>query len=225
MNETIYKFISEGRSRQWTPNNLPDNLWKSNWPWAPIKLDFDFDKVSAELKSLKYFFVPHRDKDKVNSYNHEGWSAVTLHGIDYDKTEHWDQYGFEEEPKYRWTEVSDYCPHIVEKIKQLPYESFSRVRIMKLSAGGYIMPHTDGPGRIFGPLNIALTNPAGCKFVFKNYGEVPFSPGMGFLLNIGEEHCVVNESTEDRYHIIIHGVVKPEIRELVVKTLATYEHS
>jgi hypothetical protein len=76
---------------------------------------------------------------------------------------------------------------------------------MKLSAGGYIMPHVDGPGRIFGPLNFALTQPEGCRFVFKDIGTVPFKVGRGFMLDIGREHIVVNDSAEDRYHIIIHG--------------------
>jgi hypothetical protein len=219
MNNALEKFIDEGLSNSWKPGSVPKNLWKSDWPWAPVKIDFDLLTVHRELKQLRYFFVPHRDNDKIDSYGHDGWEALTLHGIDYDKTEHWDRYGYRSEPEYRWTEVAEYCPHIVEQIKKLPYQSFSRVRIMKLKAGGYIMPHIDGPGRIFGPLNIALTNPIGCKFIFKKYGEVPFKPGMGFLLDIGEEHCVVNNSSEDRYHIIVHGASKPEIRNLVVKSL------
>jgi hypothetical protein len=219
MNSALKDFINAYKDKKWTPIAVPNNLWNSDWPWAPIHINFNLDLVTEELKKLKYFFVPHRDKDKIDSYGHDGWSAITLHGIDYDKTEHWDRYSYSVEPKYRWTEVADYCPHIVEQIKKLPYSNFSRVRIMKLAAGGYIMPHTDGPGRLFGPLNIALTNPEGCRFIFKDYGEVPFKPGMGFLLDIGREHCVINESQEDRYHVIVHGQCMPEIKNLVIKSL------
>ena len=214
----LNKFINDNQI-SWTPGELPNNLWRSDWPWAPINLVLNAARVEEELSKLQYYFVPHRDKDKINSYGHEGWESLTLHGLDYDKTEHWDRYGSLDESHYRWTEVCEYAPCIVSLIKSLPYSKFGRVRIMKLSAGGYIMPHTDGPGRIFGPLNIALTNPSGCKFVFKKYGTVPFEPGKGFLLDIGNEHCVINDSLEDRYHIIVHGSHTPAIHKLVQQSL------
>ena len=214
----LNKFINDNQI-SWTPGELPNNLWRSDWPWAPINLVLNAARVEEELSKLQYYFVPHRDKDKINNYGHEGWESLTLHGLDYDKTEHWDRYGSLDESHYRWTEVCEYAPYIVSLIKSLPYSKFGRVRIMKLSAGGYIMPHTDGPGRIFGPLNIALTNPSGCKFVFKKYGTVPFEPGKGFLLDIGNEHCVINDSLEDRYHIIVHGSHTPAIHKLVQQSL------
>ena len=54
---------------------------------------------------------------------------------------------------------------------------------MKIEPGGYIMPHEDGEGRIFGPLNIAINNPQGCGFYFKDHGEVPFKQGRGMFLD------------------------------------------
>ena len=209
-NKTITEFIAANNTN-WRPKDAED----PNWPWAPVFLDIDQDRVQTELDKLQFFFVPHRDKDKIHSYGHEGWSALTLHGLDYDKTEHYDRYGHTDESKYRWTEVCEYAPYIQSLIKSLPYDSFSRVRIMKLAAGGYIMPHTDGDGRFFGPLNIALTHPEGCKFVFEKYGEVPFKPGRGFIIDVGLKHCVVNESTQDRYHIIVHGRTNRSIEKLI----------
>jgi hypothetical protein len=101
----------------------------------------------------------------------------------------------------------------------LPFASYGRVRIMKLAAGGYIMPHVDGPGRIFGPINFPLTHPDGCRFVFKDMGTVPFAVGKGFMLDIGREHIVVNESDEDRYHIIIHGRPTAAITNLIKESI------
>lgn len=219
MNETINNFISDHEHKTWAPTQLPLDLWRSDWPWAPVFINLDSTKVNSELASLEHFFVPHRDKDKINSYGHQGWSALTLHGLDYDKTENFDQYGHTDESKYRWTEVCDYCPYIISMIKSLPFSSFGRVRIMKLAAGGYIMPHVDGPGRIFGPLNLALTQPTGCKFVFKDVGVVPFKVGRGFMLDIGREHIVANDSDEDRYHLIIHGKPTPAIRDLIKNSI------
>jgi hypothetical protein len=213
-NITITEFL-EKNSTNWRPKDAED----PNWPWAPVFLDIDKDKVQEELDKLKFFFVPHRDKDKTHSYGHEGWSALTLHGLDYDKTEHYDRYGHTDESKYRWTEVCEYAPYIVSLIKSLPYDSFSRVRIMKLAAGGYIMPHNDGEGRIYGPLNVALTHPEGCRFVFEKYGEVPFRSGRGFILDIGINHCVVNASDQDRYHLIIHGRQNAGIHQTIDRSL------
>jgi hypothetical protein len=82
---------------------------------------------------------------------------------------------------------------------------------MKLSAGGYIMPHTDGPGRIFGPFNIAINNPKGCEFYFRKWGKVPFRQGTGNILDIGNEHIVWNNSKEDRYHFIVHGEIDHDL--------------
>lgn len=219
MNKDIVSFIEDNENKVWTPGQYPTNIWASNWPWAPVFKDINSTIVQSELDKLKYFFVPHRDKDKVNSYGHEGWDALTLHGLDYDKTENYDQYGHTNESAYRWTEVCEYCPYIVNLIKSFPYSSYSRVRIMRLAPGGYIMPHVDGPGRIFGPLNFALTNPQGCRFIFKDYGVVPFKTGRGFLLDIGNEHIVVNQSQEYRYHIIIHGRQTQGINDLIKESI------
>ena len=76
---------------------------------------------------------------------------------------------------------------------------------MRLAPGGYIMPHTDGLGRIFSPLNIAINNPKGCYFVFKDKGIVPFEDGAGMVLDVGRKHIVINNSEETRYHVIVHG--------------------
>ncbi len=94
---------------------------------------------------------------------------------------------------------------------------------MKLEAGGYIMPHTDGKGRIFGPFNIAINNPEGCQFAFKNDGIVPFKQGRGVFLDLGREHSVWNNSNEDRYHLIVHGHINPElIQKSISHTYSLY---
>jgi hypothetical protein len=164
-------------------------------------------------------FVGHRQQDKHLSYNHEGWAAVTLHGISADKTEHWPQYGFNsiEEANLHWTEACDAFPVCTQFLKSLQFDSYDRVRIMKLAPGGYIMPHSDGDGRIFGPLNIAINNPKGCGFYFKDWGHVPFKQGTGFFLDIGYNHIVWNNSNETRYHFIVHGSGDSWVRDHAFK--------
>jgi hypothetical protein len=84
-----------------------------------------------------------------------------------------------------------------------------------MSPRGYIMPHTDGIGRIFGPFNFAINNPEGCEFVIEGHGVVPFKQGSGFLLDIGKKHAIINDSDEYRYHIIIHGKLTANPSELL----------
>lgn len=219
MNETLINFINDNSKNQWQyPDSMPDNLWESDWPWAPIIPEqVDLSVIKDEMKKIDHLFVEHRAKDKINSYGHDGWFSLTLHGIAHDKTENYDRYGFktEAEAKYHWTECCELIPETIKFIKSLPFYNYGRVRIMRLSPGGYIMPHSDGPGRIFGPFNFALTNPEGCKFVFKDIGIVPFKPGMGFLLDIGRPHALFNDSDEYRYHVIVHGIPDNTINQRV----------
>ena len=221
--DEVNQFVNQSEDQQWMPdkNKPPSYLWESDWPWAPVFIDFDEKRSRKELEEIDKFFVPHRDNDGPEGYGHYGWLGVTLHGIGPTKTENYDQYNYEteEQANYHWTSICKYCPYIVKVVKSLPYKKFGRVRIMKLRPGGYIMPHNDGDGRIFGPLNLALTNPPNCNFYFENKGIVPFAPGRGFILDLGIKHCVLNYSEENRYHLIIHGEFTNEISSLIERSL------
>jgi hypothetical protein len=174
-----------------------------------------------EMRSVDHLFVEHRAADKISSYGHDGWYSLVLHGIDETKTENYDRYGFKSEVEagYKWTDVCNIIPQTANFIKALPFTNHGRVRIMRLSPGGYIMPHTDGPGRIFGPFNFAINNPQGCQFVFEERGTVPFEPGLGMFLDIGRRHAIVNNSAEPRYHVIVHGRPTINISQAVQSTI------
>ncbi len=223
MNVELQNFIQQNRILEWKPSlDIPNNLWDSNWPWAPIfSENYDYTSTMLEMDEIDYLFVPHRDKDKIKSYGHEGWYSVTLHGISYDKTEHFDRYGFssQEEAGYNWTDICSMIPKTIELIKSFPFKNYGRIRIMRLSPGGYIMPHVDGPSRVFGPFNFALSNPQGCEFIFENYGLVPFQIGRGFMLDIGNRHCVYNGSNQYRYHVIVHGEPLSNINEFILNSI------
>lgn len=179
----------------------------NNCAFYRINFNFNKEQLLDECRSIDDLFVNHRSQDTKNGYGHRGWKSITLHGIDKNKTEHFTKYGFNtlEEANYQWTDVCELIPETTNFLKSLPYEKFDRVRIMRLEPKGYIMPHTDGPGRIFSPLNIAINNPKGCEFVFKEAGIVPFTAGTGMVLDVAREHIVINNSNEVRYHIIVHG--------------------
>lgn len=175
--------------------------------YYPIKFDFDTDLLLKECQEVDDLYFNHRSQDKKKGYGHEGWQSLTLHGIDKHKTEHYTKYGFNrlDEAGYHWTDACERVPNLYKFLSSLPYKLFDRVRIMRLAPGGYIMPHTDGKGRIFSPLNIAINNPNNCHFVFKDKGIVPFTAGTGMIIDVAREHIVFNNTDEVRYHIIVHG--------------------
>jgi hypothetical protein len=185
--------------------------------YYPIEFDFDSSDLLTECESVLDLYIDHRAADKRGSYGHRGWQSLTLHGIDKHKTEHYVRYGFSslEEAGYHWTDACDRLPKLTSFLKSLPYKVFDRVRIMRLAPGGYIMPHSDNKfERAFSPLNIAINNPDGCNFIFRDGGIVPFKPGTGMILDVGREHCVVNNSDQVRYHVIVHGHYAPEFYNL-----------
>jgi hypothetical protein len=219
-NTELIDFLTVNKKKQWNyPNTIPNNLWETDWPWSQVNATgtHNYNEIIAELSAVHDLFVEHRAEDKIASYGHEGWYSLTVHGIDYDKTENYDRYGFssEQEANYKWTSVCDKLPLTKNLIDSLPFKDYGRVRIMRMRPRGYIMPHTDGSGRIFGPFNFAINNPEGCEFVIEGHGVVPFKQGSGFLLDIGMKHAVLNDSEEHRYHIIIHGKLTANPSELL----------
>ena len=188
-------------------NSVIESQQDNECAYYPIKFNFDPKLLLDECRSVDHLYFDHRSQDKKKGYGHQGWQSLTLHGIDKHKTEHYTKYGFDtlEEANYHWTDVCELVPNLHKFLSELPYKLFDRVRIMRLAPYGYIMPHSDGKGRIFSPLNIAINNPNNCHFVFKDKGIVPFKAGSGMIIDVGRDHIVINNSDEVRYHIIVHG--------------------
>jgi hypothetical protein len=178
-----------------------------NCAYYPIRFDIDAGLLLNECKDVNDMYFDHRTEDQTSGYGHYGWQSLTLHGIDKHKTKHFVHYGFKsfDEAGYHWTDACDRVPNLCKFLQSLPYDKFHRVRIMRLAPDGYILPHTDGANRAFGPLNIAINNPYGCYFVFEEKGIVPFAPGVGMVLDVARRHAVINQSNEARYHVIVHG--------------------
>jgi hypothetical protein len=58
----------------------------------------------------------------------------------------------------------------------------------------------------------------------ENSGVVPFKNGDAYIVNILKTHSVINFSSQDRKHIIIHGVVgnrKEEYCKLIADSYRT----
>lgn len=197
-NEKIAKWILKSGHSNWLHLNLT----------VPVD-DFLKDEEFAQL-----YYVNHRDIE-TGEGTHQGWHSCTLHGISTEKTNHWSIYGYQQEPKYSWTELGQKTTHIQSFCKTLPFERLDRVRFMKLQPDGHISPHDDNSNHIDWdnlwslplPINIAIDHPANCFMTVKQAGVVPFRSGDAYLVNILKTHSVINFSHKDRKHIIVHGIV------------------
>ena len=49
----------------------------------------------------------------------------------------------------------------------------------------------------------------------KHKGYVPFEAGKAMMLDVSNIHAYVNNSKEDRYHIIVHGIRSKQFEKLV----------
>lgn len=169
-----------------------------------LPLRMPYEEMLQEVKALRTGFVSHREGG-----NHRGWRSLCLHGLSSVHTENHDRYGYTDRSSapYTWTDISRFCPISTKFFKEnLGYQQYDRIRFMLLEPGGYILPHEDVDWKQLSALNLAINNPVGCSFVMENWGTVPFNPGSINMLAVGYMHAVYNDSDEDRYHIIVHGV-------------------
>jgi hypothetical protein len=103
-----------------------------------------------------------------------------------------------------WTEIADLCPVTTKWLTEVfPCKKYGRVRFMLLRAGGAIDMHNDSRMRLIENINVALNNPVGCKWIWGDGEELIMEPGGVYAMNLSYNHSVINNSTEDRIHIII----------------------
>lgn len=205
----LAQFVSENEKDfdiPYRPSEKPEEILRqSGLPYLPIVgFEMPVQEMYAEAKKLENAAIPHRAYGE----SHRGWKSLVLHGISSAHTQGAEQYGMNpDDPSiYQWTDVARLCPVTTEFFQQkMNYDSFQRVRFMYLEPGGYVLPHQDADKYFLGPVNIALNNPPGCRFIMEKVGVVPFQPGTINKLALVNRHAVLNESEETRIHVIVHG--------------------
>lgn len=180
--------------------------------------DFPINDIKREAENLLDLFVSHR------SGRSRGWKSIVLHGIEWNKTQNYKDYEeykvyeSNENVPYKWTKISKICKITKQYFTEIFYfEKYHRLRFMVLEPNGYIMPHNDMNVYRLAALNVAITQPKNCYFFFNNYGILPFEPGKGLMLNLINEHCLINLSKENRIHMIIHGKYGNIIQDFLYK--------
>lgn len=235
---TAQDFYEKNKSITWQAEPIPPHLItdveKARWilndaniGWIELDLKIDINNWKKETNAADY--SKHRGDD------HPGWHSCCLHGISYDKTGAWTNYGYnkEEDVPYNWTSIADHTPSIKNFWMEFPADKFRRIRFMKLDSKGFVSPHSDMPGRLPGevgmdmldfgvPINIAVVHPKNCYMTVEDYGVVPFEEGKAFIVNIRQTHSVINFSNTERIHVIGHsygyGSKKRKFAELVVRS-------
>lgn len=176
----------------------------SSAKYLKLNLAVPYESLLQEAKQLRNKFVPYR-----SSYETFGWHSLPIIGKSSSEPYAWDQYNYTSAtsaaPDMKWTDVAELCPNTVNWLNTgYPSQSYGRVRFMLLEAGGKIGFHKDTDYSILGAINIALNNPKGCKWHWRDGSSLEFNPGDVYAMNISYEHSIRNDSNEDRYHMIIH---------------------
>lgn len=223
-NNKIKKVISEnlvkkykGKSNYQVTIPSTDYDWicyNSGLPWLELDIKIPVNIILKEIYNIQHLLVSHRDE-----YNeHKGWKSFCIHGKSFDSTREDEHYN--NSISHHFTkQAKELMPQTVDYFKnQFPAESFKRVRVMLLEPGGYITLHKDDEYNNLSAVNIAITQPDNCHFIMDRYGEIPFTAGKSFLLDIGNMHTVFNLSDQPRYHIIAHAKKNNKFKEIVVNS-------
>ena len=177
--------------------------YQSEGRYLKLDIDLPYKEMCAEAFALLDKFSPHRGDE--DSY---GWESLTVHGLGWDKHENYSNYGYKKGKDASndmfWTEIADLCPVTTKWLKEVfPCNRYGRVRFMLLRAGGKIALHSDSSIKLIENINVALNNPVGCKWIWGDGEELIMEPGGAYAMNLHYHHSVVNNSNEDRMHMII----------------------
>lgn len=174
--------------------------------WVQLNFEVPIQEILEEYSTLET--REHRPED-----GHSGWYGVTVFGTE-DTRSHW------ETGTGEWKD----CPKTREFVESLPYSRIDQVRFLVLKPGGFIKEHVDVPDRFWlDPLHIALKYPEGC--VFYQEGIVPFETGKSFVINIHYPHYVMNETEEDRVHLVVNGKKRADFYDYSVAQRLESEYS
>ncbi len=183
-------------------NSIGREYLFSESKYLKLNLSVPFKEIEQEAKALRSRFIEYRGKDS------NGWHSLPIIGKSSTEPNSWQSYfptAADAIPHMKWTDISSHCPVTVNWLKNIyPSNSYARVRFMLLEPGGVIDFHKDTDHKVLGAVNIAITNPKGCAWHWRDGETLEFNPGDAYAMNLGYEHSIRNDSDEDRYHIIVH---------------------
>jgi hypothetical protein len=200
-------------------NPTADFEWiqdNSRLPWLQLDIEVPYQTILNEIKNIENLLVDHRD----DYGEHQGWKSFCIHGKSYDATRE-DSYYNDDRPHGWTTEVQQHMPQTFQYFSKIwPGSEYRRIRVMLLEPGGYVSIHRDSKMSKLTAVNIAITQPPECNFIMENHGVVPFANGLAFWLDLSNHHVVMNNSQQQRWHIIVHQQAydDPKFQDLVVNS-------
>lgn len=171
-----------------------------------LPLKFDADRLLADLDRMpEGWWHVH-----LGPYHDGNWEAIALWAPNGNHTEQSSKGG-----PFAATEALRLCGYVPEVINAFPGQK-SRIRFLKLRAGGQIFAHSDplhqidsGIVRIHIPIR---TNPS---VDFTVHGKrIIMRAGQSWYVDVRFRHSVDNPGTEDRVHLVIDVVPNLELAEL-----------
>jgi hypothetical protein len=184
--------------------NTTKDYYVSDAKFLELDIDVPYVEMLKEAQQLTHRFTSHRYGED----QHNGWKSLALYGIEEDKHENWNIYGYtsalDAAKDFKWTAAAYECPTIMNfLINKFPSKRYGRVRLMLLEAGGHIAPHSDTSHRLLENINIPLSNPKECVWHWGDGTHLDMKPGTPYAMNISYVHSIENNSTEDRLHLIV----------------------
>jgi hypothetical protein len=191
-------------------------ILRSDIPWLELDISINADVWKQQTLEAEPYYQEYRDGES------QGWSSCCLHGLGIDKTRTADNYGHDEyRAPYQYTDLAYKCPIITDFWKNhFPAERYTRIRFMKVEAGGYINWHNDGaipkdidPLMSILPINLAVIHPTACEMEIEGHGTVPWKEGKLIMINISKNHAVFNRSSKPRVHMIANVILGNQTKE------------
>jgi len=180
------------------------DYYVSEAKFLKLGIPVPYESMLKEAQALKHRFTAHRGSENT----HKGWKSLSLYGLGENLHESWQDYGYssavEAAEDFKWTPAAEECPTIMHFLHNtFPCKRYGRVRLMLVEAGGWIAMHSDTKHRILENINISLSNPEGCIWNWEDGESLFMEPGGAYAMNISYGHSIVNNSTEDRFHLIV----------------------
>lgn len=187
----------------------------SGLPWLRLAINVPYLDIIQEIERSTVEYNVHRDDYAEN----RGWLSGCLHGKSWSSTR--EDSCYDDDLKHKWTDESEkFFPYTKNYFQNFwPATQYKRLRIMLLEPHGYISIHKDHTTPGLNAINIAITQPKDCNFVFEKHGSIPFVPGSAFLIDTSNNHTVFNDSDQKRWHIIVHqSFDDPRFQKLVANS-------
>ena len=172
-----------------------------------LPVAFDGQRLAADLARMDSTWW----QNHLSDYHDGNWQSITLYAPGGDRGNQF-TFGGDFAP----TEALARCAYVPEVIERLPGRK-SRVRFLRLRAGGRIYPHSDpvhqvDPGLV--RLHVPVATSPAVEFLVRDV-RLEMRPGETWYVDVRFRHAVHNAGDQDRVHLVVDLVANDELRALM----------